>query len=91
MNGLKLTSHAIYRAAQRNISESDIELVLTYGSEVPNGYLIRGKDFQALEREMKDQMRRLRRLVGKRLVVVDGRIITTFHATRNEVRRLLRD
>jgi hypothetical protein len=86
-----LTNHAITRLAQRGMSLSNVELITVIGSEVRDGYFVRTKDCQAVERELKQLIRRIRRLKGKRIVVADGRVITAFHAKPREERRLLRN
>ncbi len=87
---LKLTNHAVTRMAQRGISSDDLELARRIGTEVEGGLVVREKDVQALERELKHLQVRARRLVGKRLVVDGDVVITAYHATRAKERRLLR-
>jgi hypothetical protein len=50
----------------------------------------REKDYQQVERTLNELLSRFRLLVGKRLVVADGSIVTVYHATRRQQRRLLR-
>ena len=87
---LRFSKHGSARAAQRNFKDADVELVLTLGSEVADGYLMRECDCLAAERELKSAIQRIRRLRGKRLVVKDGVIVTVFHATAKETARVLR-
>ena len=58
--------------------------------EVESGYLVREKDYQALDRELKQLRDHARRLVGKRLVVEGNRLVTAYHTARTKERRLLR-
>jgi hypothetical protein len=51
----------------------------------------RVKDYQEIETHLKRLLDRLRRVVGKRLIVVGGRVVTAYHASRTYQRRLLRD
>ena len=76
--------------AQRGLPLGDAELIPLVGTEVDDGYLVRSKDIQALEREIKNFLTRIRRLEGKRLVTVEGRVVTAYRATRRQERRLLR-
>lgn len=85
-----LTRHACMRLAQRAIAAEDVQLIQSIGTEVEGGYLVREKDFQTLDRELKQLRDRVRRLVGKRLVVEGSWIITGYHASRRQERRLLR-
>lgn len=86
----KFTKHGSMRAAQRNIKERDLEIIMNLGSEVADGYLMLECNCQAAERELKKQLEIIRRLKGKRLVVKDGKVVTVFHASVHEVQRILR-
>lgn len=87
---LQMTRHAILRSAQRGIALSDVDLIEWIGTEVDDGYLVRDKDFDALRRELLAVLNRAKRIVGKRLVVSEGRIVTAYHARRKKARILLR-
>ncbi len=89
-NFLHLTAHATIRMSQRGIANDDLELTRWIGTEVEGGYLVRKKDFQALDRELKQLRDHARRLVGKRLVVEGDRLVTAYHAVHSKERRLLR-
>jgi hypothetical protein len=89
-NVLRLNAHARMRMSQRGIANDDLELIKLIGTEVESGYLVREKDYQALERELKQLRDHARRLVGKRLVVEGDRLVTAYHAVRTKERRLLR-
>jgi len=88
---LHLTVHAVTRMAQRAIANDDLELIEQIGTEVEDGYVVRERDFQALDRDLKLLRDQARRLVGKRLVVRGGRVLTAYHAGRDKERRLLRN
>ncbi len=90
MLDFNLTEHAIMRMAQRGIQASDLELILTIGSEVGDGVLVRKKDIQAVEQVVRSLLKRLKRLEGKRLVLGNGHLITAYHATPRDTDRLLR-
>ena len=77
--------------SQRGLATDDIELIRWIGTEVEGGYLVREKDFQALDRELKQLRDQVRRLVGKRLILESDRVITAYHAARSKQRVLLRD
>ena len=91
MNPLHLTAHAVKRMAQRGLAGDDVELIRWIGTEVKGGYLVREKDFQALDRELKQLRDQARRLVGKRLVLEGDRLVTAYHAARSKQRLLLQD
>lgn len=90
MTALVLTNHAAVRMAQRGIAIKDAELIALVGSEVDDGYLVLDKDCQEVERELKALLERIRRLRGKRLVTSNGRIVTAYHVSRRQERRLVR-
>jgi len=87
---LSLTRHAAMRLAQRSMKLKDADLIALVGTQVEDGYLVRAKDYQEIETELKRLLQRLRRIVGKRLIVVDGQVVTAYHASRRYHRRLLR-
>jgi len=87
---LELTAHASARMAQRGIAGGDLELVRWIGTEVEGGYIVREKDVQALERELKHLRDQARRLVGKRVVIDGDVVVTAYHASHVKERRLLR-
>jgi hypothetical protein len=97
MKMLMLTDHAAIRMAQRSIRSDDPNLIALIGTGVEGGYFVRDQDCQKLEQEMrqaeqeiKTLRERLRRLRGKRLVVVDGRVVTAYHTAKKNQRRLMR-
>lgn len=91
MSGLAITDHAETRMSQRSIHPADLDLILRFGIEVRDGVLVRKKDIQAVERMMREWLKRLKRIEGKRLVISDGCLVTAFHASRREQANLLRD
>jgi hypothetical protein len=76
--------------AQRGLANDDVELIRWLATEVEGGYLVREKDFLALDRALKQLRDQVRRLVGKRLVLEGDRVVTAYHAARSKERRLLR-
>ncbi len=90
MTELRLTRHAERRIQQRGLRETDIALILQYGAEAGSGYMVRRKDVARLEQELKRLLSKLERLVGKLVVADGGTVITAYHATRRQQRRVLR-
>ena len=90
MNEVKLTQHAITRMAQRAVHDDDIDLVMMIGTAVEDGYLVRVRDCQAAERELKGLLQRVRRLSGLRLVVDGSQVLTAYRARQSTERRLMR-
>jgi hypothetical protein len=86
MSGLHLTRHAILRMSQRGVGLDDIEIVESIGTEVEGGYLVRRKDVQAFEQQLKKLGDWARRLEGKRVVVKNNIVVTTYHARQTKQR-----
>jgi hypothetical protein len=51
MSAFHLAQHAISRMTERGIGIGDIELIGWIGTQVDGGYLVRKRDFEALDRE----------------------------------------
>lgn len=90
MSQLKLTQHALKRMSQRSLRVKDADLIALVGTAVEGGYLVRAKDYQAIETALKQFLQRCKRLINKRIVVLDGRIVTTYHTNKSGQTRLLR-
>jgi hypothetical protein len=90
MNALTVTDHAAVRMAQRCINAKDVDLIALLGTEIDDGYLVTAHDYQQVERQLKHFLDRIRRMQGKRLVVANGRIVTAYHCSKKQERRLLR-
>lgn len=90
MADLAMTRHARKRLAQRAMQPIDIDLILRIGTEVEGGLLVRKKDFESFAATMLAEVEQARRLVGKRVVIAEGHLVTAYHSTRSDERRLLR-
>jgi len=83
---LTLTIHSLKRCRQRGIRESDLKLIMLYGSKIrkPGGaweYFVAKKDKGRIIGYLKSIIQRMDKLAGK-AVVVDGygsTIITAYH------------
>ncbi len=91
MSTLILTAHAVMRMAQRSIRLKDAELIALIGTEVEDGYLVLNKDYREVERQVKEFLDRCRRMIGNRLVIAGGNIVTAYHPSTKYRRRLLRN
>lgn len=91
MTDLILTAHARTRLSQRALRAVDINVILQIGTEVEGGLLVRKKDFERFAASLQAQIAQARRLVGKRLVIADGQLVTAYHSSRSDERRLLRN
>ena len=88
---LTITEYAALRMSQRGIMPKDAELIVLIGTEIDDGYLVREKDYQEAEHALKRLLQSFRRLVGKRLVVKNGQIVTAYHPPKQYERGLLRN
>jgi len=85
-----LTQHALIRMAQRGIKIGDAELIMMIGTEVEDGQFVRTKDCQTFERAVKQLIKRVWRLNGKRVVLAGGCVVTAYHTCPAKERQLLR-
>ena len=90
MGAATYSRHAIERIYQRGLLASDIDLIMTIGTEVEGGFIVRDKDVQQLERQVRDFLTRIKRLKSKRLVVASDHVVTAYHARRSKMKKLLR-
>lgn len=90
MGAATYSRHAIERICQRGLLASDIDLIMTIGTEVEGGFVVRDKDVQQLERQVRDFLTRIKRLKSKRLVVAGDHVVTAYHARRSKTKKLLR-
>lgn len=91
MTTLTNSNHAICRLSQRGLSIADANFIVANGTEVEGGYIFLKKNCSLLERELKFQLQRIRKLCGKRVVEEDGHLITAYHATKSKTHRLLKN
>lgn len=90
MTNLAVTAHARKRLAQRAMRAVDVDVILQIGTEVEGGVLVRKKDFENFAVSLQARIEQARRLVGKRVVIADGHLVTAYHSSRSDERRLLR-
>jgi hypothetical protein len=90
MSALAVTKHAATRMSQRGIVPNDAELIVLIGTQIDDGYLVRERDYREAEQSLKQLLQNFRRLVGKRLVVKNGQIVTAYRASKQKERYLLR-
>lgn len=90
MSALQMSDHAIQRFAQRGFRLDDAEIIMQLGSEVHDGYLIRSKDLQEVERAAKAFLDRIRRLKGARVVIAGETVVTGYRPSKRKCRDLLK-
>ena len=88
---LELTMHARTRFSKRGFCDEEACLVVLFGTEVEGGYLMLWRDVAVAELEMKRPLEQMHRLVGWRVIVDGGRVITAYRTRPRKERALLRD
>lgn len=89
MKHFDISKHAFMRLAQRGLSVSDSEMIVKFGAEVDDGFILLAKNCSELETELRAALQQVRRLRGKRIVLKDGHLITAYHAAKSTTRKLL--
>ncbi len=82
------TQHILRRTQQRSVKESDLGLVFEFGTDTARGTILTKKDILEVEREAKYLVDRLHKMKDV-FVAADGAdLITTYRATKKQIRRL---
>jgi len=94
MNSLEFTNHGRTRANQRGFRNHDIELARLYGVQIRDReaevYLLRRKDVERAIQKRKQEIQRLERLRGCKVVFADNRLVTVLHTSHSHEKILLR-
>ena len=86
---ISITHHAAQRMAQRGVRTSDVDVLLSIATEVEGGYLVRENDARVFADELRKRAEQAERLAGKRFVIRENKLVTAYHATPAQTRRLL--
>ena len=86
---MNISNHAQQRLQQRGMTGSDIDLILTHGTETRDGYLLRNQDAKRAEADLRKQIERIHRLAGKFIVVEGETLVTAYHPGRKKQKRIL--
>ena len=80
MTDLIISRHGNVRMAQRGVRETDLEVILAYGTDIGrNRIMLRRRDAAEAVRTLKRQIANIERLTDKVLVVADGQLVTAYH------------
>ena len=91
MTNLSYTRHAKTRMQQRGIRKADIPIILTYGTQIDDEtYFMRNRDAAREIETRKREIQALSRLVNRKIVIRDGRIITAYPSNPADQKRTLR-
>jgi len=83
MSKLKLTHHAQVRIRQRGFREDDADLVFRVGTRVADdAILLTSKDVARAIQNRKQEIQKLERLRGSKVIVEGETLITIYHETQ---------
>lgn len=89
MGEIHLTSHAMQRLRQRGFFNQDVQLVMRFGTEIPDGIMLRDKDVQTVVQDLKRLIERLHRLSGVCVIAEGATVVTCYRPDRRRERRFL--
>ncbi len=91
MNDLIYSQHARTRMQQRGIRKADIPIILEYGTQIDDEtYLMCNRDAAREIETRKREIQTLSRLVNRKVVIRDGRVITAYPSNSTDQKRTLR-
>ena len=91
MTDLIYTRHGKTRMQQRGMRKSDIPIILAYGTQIDDEtYFMRNRDAAREIETRKREIQALSRLVNRKVVIRDGRVITTYPSNPADQKRTLR-
>ena len=91
MNDLIYSSHAETRMQQRGIRKADIPIIIEYGTQIDDEtYFMRNRDAAREIETRKREIQTLSRLVNRKVVIRDGRVITAYPSNPADQKRTLR-
>ena len=91
MNDLIYSQHAKTRMQQRGIRKVDIPIILEYGTQIDDEtYFMRNRDAAREIETRKREIQALSRLVNRKVVIRDGRVITAYPSNSTDQKRTLR-
>ncbi len=81
---MELTNHATIRLQQRGMRPDDIELILRYGTTVPDGFFLRRKDVSRAVSDLKGLIKRLEHLQDRAIIVEGDTVVSAYPVTRQK-------
>jgi hypothetical protein len=88
---MQISIHAQQRIQQRGMTVSDIDLILTHGTETRDGYFLRDRDVKQAEAVLRKQIEHIHRLAGKYIVVDGETVVTAYHPGMKKKKCILRN
>ncbi|MYD60273.1 MAG: DUF4258 domain-containing protein [Gemmatimonadetes bacterium] len=91
MTDLIYTRHGKTRMQQRGIRKADIPIILAYGTQIDDEtYFMRNRDAAREIETRKREIQTLSRLVNRKVVIRNGRVITAYPSNPADQKRTLR-
>ena len=91
MTDITYSSHAETRMQQRGIRKTDIPIILACGTQVDDEtYFMSNRDANREIEARKREIQALSRLVNRKVVIRDGRVITAYPSNPSDQKRTLR-
>lgn len=90
MSNLIVTAHACARIQQRGIKHDDLALFQQFGESVDDGIVMSPSTVSATCVKLRAIIRRLEKISGRVLITDGPTVITTFKATKTQLRQRFR-
>ncbi len=90
-DGYSNSNHADCRMRQRGLRKSDFSLVREFGSVTNEGFILRRKDVEAAQCEMKRVISDLERLTGVAVITKDQTVVSCYRPTKLKRKRMLKE
>ena len=91
MTDLTYSRHAKTRMQQRGIRKADVSIILEYGTQIDDEtYFMRNRDAVREIETRKREIQTLSRLVNRKVVIRNGRVITAYSSNPADQKRTLR-
>ena len=74
---------------QRAMNSADVDTIMSYGTQVPGGHLLRERDVNEAISGLKGEIRRLERLKNRAVISDRETIVTVYPASRRKQKQLL--
>jgi hypothetical protein len=88
---ISMTAHAQTRKQQRGFRDADISTILQTATQVaPDAYMLTRADAAREIAKKKREIQQLERLSGSKIIIEGDKIITCYHALKEEQKRTMR-
>lgn len=88
---LRFSKHSTTRIQQRGYRLNDLEIIVQHGTPTPDGYFLRDRDVDSLQRDLECQLKKLEHLRGSYAVVDGNDVVSIYRPDHARKRSLLRE